>query len=87
MSTLDEQDALMTGEKEVVVAVLVVPAVPAVNLDKLLAPESDDEWELEGAVGLEEIERVGLKSICASYGKSVVPRVERFQRLLPKRLR
>lgn len=59
--TLDEQDAFMAEEKENVAAELAVAAVPAVDVDVLLAVNKDDEWELESAVHLDELERVGIK--------------------------
>lgn len=58
---LDGQDALMAEEEEVVVVDPVVAAVPAVYNDAFLDVNEDEDWELEGAVGLEDVERPGLK--------------------------
>lgn len=61
MPTPDEQDALTAGEEEVVAAKPADVAVPAVNVDVLLAVDTNDDWELDGTAGLDVIEHVGVK--------------------------
>lgn len=58
---LDEKDALIAKEKEVVAVKPVVAAVPAVDKDALLVVDKDDDRRLESAVGLDEVELVGVK--------------------------
>lgn len=61
MPTLDEQDAIIVEECEVVVAKPVIAAVPIVDNGTLLDVNEDDDWNLDGAFGLGKIERVGMR--------------------------
>lgn len=56
---LADQDALMAEEEEVAAVMPAVAAVPTVDVDALLLEKEDDDWELQEAVGLDEVERVG----------------------------
>lgn len=60
MPTLDKQDALMTDKDEVAGAESVVAAVPTVGNDTLLDANENDDWKLDGVVGLNEIARAGV---------------------------
>lgn len=60
---LDKQDALMTKEEEVVVVEPLLAAVLVVYNVALLDVHKNDKRELEGAVCLEKVERVGAKCI------------------------
>lgn len=61
MPTLDEQDALAAEEKKVVAAKPADAAVPTVSVDGLYVVDSNDNWELKGAVGSDAVEHVGVK--------------------------
>lgn len=58
LPTLDDQDALVAGDDEVVGAGQVVLAVPTVGNDVSLDVKEDDGSELECAVGLDEVKLV-----------------------------
>lgn len=58
---LDERDALMAKEGELVAVELEAAAVPAVNNDALLDVKEDESWDFEEAIGISEVERVGVK--------------------------
>lgn len=52
----------MVEGEEVVAAEQVVAAVPAVDSSEFFDVNEDGDWELEGAVGLDEVEHVWVKS-------------------------
>lgn len=58
---LDKQIALLAMKANVVAARPALAAVPAVDNDTLLDVNEDDDWELKGAVGLDTVDRAGLK--------------------------
>lgn len=58
LPTLEGQDALMAEENEIVGAEPVIVAVLTVDVDALLNLNEDNDWELKGAVGLDEVEPV-----------------------------
>lgn len=58
MPTLNEQDVHMTERKELAAVQPGFVAVSTVNNDPSLDVNKDDDWVLDGAVGLDEIERV-----------------------------
>lgn len=60
MPILDEQDARIVEEEKVIAVVPAVAALPTVDVDALLALKNGEDWEVEGAAGLEEVARAGV---------------------------
>lgn len=61
LPTLDEQDAPAAEVENVFAARPAAAAVPAVDVNALVAVDEDDDWKLGVFVGLDEAERVGVK--------------------------
>lgn len=61
LSTLDERDAFMAEKDEVVEVEPVFAAVPTVDNYGFVDANKADDWELEGAVGLDEVARAVVK--------------------------
>lgn len=83
-STMAEQDALIEEEK-IVRAEAAAAVVHAVYVDAYKTSNKDEGWEVRNAVGLEEVERVGVKRKHREL-QSVARRGERFRRRAPRRL-
>lgn len=79
LSTLDVQDALTAGKVEVVAARPEVAATPVVGVDATLAVTEDENWKLKISVGLDEVERIGVRHKLRELQKETVsPRNKRF---------
>lgn len=62
---LGEQDALKAEEHDVVAAELMASEVSTVDSDAFLNVIEIEDWELEGAVGLDKVERVAVnRKLC-----------------------
>lgn len=58
---VNENDALMAEKEETIAAELVVAAVPTADNDLLLDMNKTDDWKVEGAASVEEVESVEVK--------------------------